>query len=209
MKKILIGLVVVVIVGVVFVLSIGRAPKDVQRAEINDTQDQTTNNATTTPVVFNDKLQKSIEDFDLSKLNFKFTGYGPGKSHDGTFNGISIANIEHNNDYITKGTIKFFTESVDTGIEKLDTHLCAENFFDCAKYKEIQFTITEVARKSVTDLDVTGDLTMKGITKQIKFAIKQDGSKLASDFVLDVNQFGFTAPDIVDNEVRIQFDTTI
>lgn len=209
MKKILIGLVVVVIVGIVFVLSIGRAPKDVQRAEINDSQDKAQNSATTTPVVFNENLQKSIEDFDLSKLNFKFTGYGPGKSHEGTFNGISIANIEHNNDYITKGTIKFFTESVDTGIDKLDTHLCAENFFDCAKYKEIQFTITNVTRKSVTALDVTGDLTMKGITKQVTFEVKQDSVKLSSDFILDVNQFGFTAPDIVDNEVRIQFDTSL
>lgn len=209
MKKLLIALIVIVILVAIGFLTIGKAPKDVERANIGDTNTPTSTTTDTTAGPIDPLLQKKIEDFDLANLNFKFTGYGPGKSHEGTFTDISISNIEHNNSTITKGTIKFFVESVDTGIGKLDTDLCFENFFNCAAHKEITFTLTGVERKSATELTATGDLTMKGITKPVSFPVTQNGSTFSSQFILDVAQFGFTAPSIVDNEVQIEFDATL
>lgn len=212
MKKLLIGIVVIVIIVVIGILSIGRAPEDVERADIKDIDESmiSENGDQDSDVMeFNEMLQKKVEEYDLSSLNFKFTGYGPGKSHDGTFTGISIANIEHNNQFITKGDIKFYVKSVDTGIAKLDADLCFENFFNCDTYPEILFSLTNVSRTNESELAVVGNLTFKGTTKEISFPVRQDGEKVSADFILDVAQFGFTAPSIVDNEVRIQFDTTL
>lgn len=210
MKKFLIGIAVVIVIAIIaFVLSIGRAPEDVKRADIVDPNSTATSTATSTQAGFNAELQQKIENFDLANLHFKFTGYGPGKSHEGTFTGISVSNIEHNNEFITKGTIKFFANSVDTNIGKLDSDLCGKNFFDCPAFPEIVFRLTDVTRNSATELTATGNLTMKGITKQVSFPIAQNGDAFSADFILDVNQFGFTAPGIVDNEARIQFDATL
>ena len=209
MKKVLIGIIVLIVIVTVGILAIGRAPEDVERADISDSVMEKDTTEEVESSEFNEDLQQKIVNYDLSKLNFKFTGYGPGKSHEGTFTGISISDIEHNNNTVSKGTITFFTQSVDTGIDQLDGHLCAENFFNCESYPEIIFSLTDVSRKSDTELTATGDLTMKGITKQISFGIMQNSETFSSDFILDVNQFGFTAPNIVDNEVRIQFDTTL
>lgn len=75
-----------------------------------------------------------------------------------------------------KGTIKWnpenpsnssFNVSVDvntinTGIELRDKDLQKENYFNAAKYSTINFIST-----SVSTSNVTGNLTIKGVTKQI------------------------------------------
>lgn len=210
MKKILIGIIIIVVIVIIGVLSIGKAPEDVERADVSDSmmEESDTMMEENDSMEFNEELQAKVEDYDLSSLNFKFTGYGPGKSHEGTFNGVSIANIEHNNDHITKGSITFFTQSVRTDNTTLDGHLCGENFFNCSTYPEITFYLTEVSRNSATELSVAGDLVFKGVTKQVSFPLTQDANNFSADFILDVGQFGFGAPG-VDNEVRIEFSSEL
>jgi polyisoprenoid-binding protein YceI len=69
---------------------------------------------------------------------------------------------------VTKSTVEASIEvsSVNTRDEKRDAHLKAPEFFDAAKFPTITFKSTKV-EKAGEGLKVTGDLTMKGVTKQV------------------------------------------
>lgn len=214
MKRVLIGIIVLVVIVIIGIFFIGRAPEDIERADINSavtTKEGESEEEMTQEdiLITNGILAQKVKNYDPANLNFKFTGYGPGKSHEGTFNTISITNILHDNDTITKGTVSLFAETVNTGIGDLDKHLCVENFLDCVNHPQIRFTVSKVSRVNDVELKVTDDLEFKDTTKEISFTLKQEGDKFSADFVLDVAQFGFVAPNIVDNEVRIQFDSVL
>ena len=59
------------------------------------------------------------------------------------------------------------TASIDTRIAKRDEDLRSENFFDAAKYPTITFKSTKIAKAGKDRLEVTGDLTMHGVTKPV------------------------------------------
>jgi polyisoprenoid-binding protein YceI len=65
--------------------------------------------------------------------------------------------------------------SVDTNEPKRDAHLRSPDFFDAAKYPEIRFVSKKVAPVSESKYDVTGDLTMRGVTKEITLPVTFDG----------------------------------
>lgn len=72
-------------------------------------------------------------------------------------------------------TIK--TASIDTGAEGRDKHLRTPDFFDAEKYPEITFksvSIKPTAKKNL--YDVTGDFTMRGVTKRLTLAVEYLGS---------------------------------
>jgi polyisoprenoid-binding protein YceI len=63
--------------------------------------------------------------------------------------------------------------SVNTGNEGRDKHLRTPDFFDAEKFPEITFKSTSVkatAKKNV--YDVTGDLTMRGVTKRVTLPVE-------------------------------------
>jgi polyisoprenoid-binding protein YceI len=57
--------------------------------------------------------------------------------------------------------------SVDVKDEQLNGHLQTPDFFDAARYPEITFTATELKRDG-NDVSATGELTIKGVTKQVE-----------------------------------------
>ncbi len=61
--------------------------------------------------------------------------------------------------------------SIDTGNTNRDQHLRSPDFFDAAKFPTITFKSTSVAPKSATEFDVTGDLTMHGVTKRVTLPV--------------------------------------
>jgi len=63
-------------------------------------------------------------------------------------------------------TFKAMVTSIDTGVAPRDTHLRNADFFEVEKYPEMTFTSTKVEKRG-TGWTVTGDLTMKGVTKSI------------------------------------------
>lgn len=80
---------------------------------------------------------------------------------------------------------KIKTDSVDTGITKRDDHLRSADFFDAAKFGDITFTMT-----SATKTKMTGDLSIRGITKKVTLDIEMGGvvedpnGNMRSGFVL-------------------------
>ncbi len=65
--------------------------------------------------------------------------------------------------------------SIDTGNADRDAHLRSNDFFDMEKYPEIRFVSTAVEPRDETSFRVTGDLTMKGVTKSIGFDLDYTG----------------------------------
>ena len=67
------------------------------------------------------------------------------------------------------------TASIDTGNENRDKHLRSEDFFDVVKFPTITFKSTAVAPKGKDSFDVTGDLTMHGVTKRVTLPVSFGG----------------------------------
>lgn len=78
---------------------------------------------------------------------------------------------------VTKSTVEFSAkiESVDTGVAPRDAHLKTADFFDAAKYPEMTFKSTSVEKKNGR-LILTGDLTIKGITKRVSLPFSMTGA---------------------------------
>ncbi len=67
--------------------------------------------------------------------------------------------------------------SITTGDEKRDEHLRGTDFFDVENYKEINFIGNTYSQTDVAgNYELTGDLTMKGITKRIKLDVSYKGN---------------------------------
>ncbi len=77
--------------------------------------------------------------------------------------------INYNTD-VTKSSVEFTAKmtSVDTGVEGRDKHLRSADFFEVEKFPEMTFKSTKV-EKSGNQWMITGNLTMKGVTKQVSF----------------------------------------
>ena len=69
---------------------------------------------------------------------------------------------------VTKSSVNFkaMVTSVDTGVTGRDNHLRRADFFEVEKYPELTFKSTKVEKKGKGWM-VTGDLTMKGVTKSV------------------------------------------
>lgn len=76
-------------------------------------------------------------------------------------------------------TIK--TESIDTGIKKRDDHLRNNDFFSAKEFPLITFKSKSVKKTGENTYEVTGDLSLHGVTKEITTTFTQVGV-LEKDF---------------------------
>ena len=61
-------------------------------------------------------------------------------------------------------------------VDKLDEHLASGDFFDAAKFPNASFKSTSVAAAGTNKLTVTGDLTIKDITKPVILDVTLNGA---------------------------------
>ena len=73
---------------------------------------------------------------------------------------------------VTKSSVEATIDanSIDTREPKRDGHLKSPDFFDTAKYPTLTFKSTKV-EKAGAGLNVTGDLTLHGVTKPVVLAV--------------------------------------
>ena len=57
--------------------------------------------------------------------------------------------------------------SINTNVKALDDHIKTADFFDAAKYPNITFKSTKVQALGKNKYKITGDLTVKGVTKPV------------------------------------------
>ncbi len=135
--------------------------------------------------------------------------------HNGTIN-ISSGNLIINEGKIVGGkfTIEMATlvsEDLKGDLDskgKLEGHLKSEDFFDVTKFPQATFELSSVVENADGTSTITGNLTMKGISKGISFPakIKTDASKkpvsATANFNIDRKLWGIVYPGKPDNLIR-------
>jgi len=64
---------------------------------------------------------------------------------------------------------------IRTGVEKMDQHLFADDFFDIAQFPSATFTSTAVEAAGEGKLKVTGNLTIRDVTREIVLDVTLNG----------------------------------
>jgi polyisoprenoid-binding protein YceI len=83
--------------------------------------------------------------------------------------------------------------SVYTGVDRRDNHLRSSDFFDVEKFPTIYFKSTAVAVAAMNLLKVTGDLTIRGITRSMVFDVTYLGPSRFVDDDRTYTTYGINA----------------
>jgi polyisoprenoid-binding protein YceI len=116
--------------------------------------------------------------------------------------------------------------SINTHEAGRDTHLRSADFFDAEKFPKIQFVSTSIKSKSDDAFRVTGDLTIRDVTKSVDLDVTREGTgrdpwgndragyngtlKIdRREFGLTWNQALETGGVVVSNEVKLTIDVEL
>ena len=85
----------------------------------------------------------------------------------------------------SKISVTIDAASVSTGVQALDTHLKSSSFLDVQKHPSITFESTSVTKTGDKSADVTGDLTLHGVTKPVtlKVVLTHRGSHPVGQYI--------------------------
>ncbi len=162
-----------------------------------------------------------VEDPMHSKLGFTVTHLGiadvPGYFDE--YDVTIASNKQDFSDAVVELTAQ--TKSINTQVVPRDNHLRSVDFFDVEKYPTMTFRSTSIKKLSQGNYELTGNLTIHGVTKQIKVnmlyrgttanpnakgapvaGIQIKGTIKRSDFGVGA---GFPPP-MISDEVRIKAD---
>jgi polyisoprenoid-binding protein YceI len=92
--------------------------------------------------------------------------------------GISEGTLTWNADDVSKSSVQVTipVTAIDTFVDKLDEHLKSGDFFDAAKFPTATFKSTSVAAAGPNKFTVTGDLTIKDVTKPVTLDVTLNGA---------------------------------
>ena len=90
----------------------------------------------------------------------------------GKFSGLSGSLKLDETDYTHSSIeVSIPSASVSTVDDKLDAHLKNEDFFDVKKFPTLTFKSTSIRSTGDHDYEVTGDLTIRGVTKSVTLSV--------------------------------------
>lgn len=92
--------------------------------------------------------------------------------------GVFDGSIYTENKDFTTAEIDFWIDpaSISTGDSKRDAHLKSADFFDVDKHKQITFTASTIGKSNSDNVhELWGELTMIGVTKNIKLEVEFGG----------------------------------
>ena len=95
----------------------------------------------------------------------------------GQFNAFDAV-IEADPQDLTTASISFSidTASVDTNNGDRDAHLRSADFFEVENHPKITFTATKIEKVGENEYKVTGDTTLRGVTRSETFDVEFGGS---------------------------------
>ena len=167
--------------------------------------------------IYADNLREIKIDNNHSTIGFWVPIMGGLSKVSGKFTDFSIVLNDDSRD-ITKCSVKVVikTSSIDTGIPARDAHLKTADFFDTEKFPEITFESTRI-RKQGKSFVATGNLTMRGVTKEIELPFDITGKVATKNLTnigyaakLKLNRRDYsvnwehpTSPNFVGDEVEV------
>jgi polyisoprenoid-binding protein YceI len=111
--------------------------------------------------------QHAFVQFRIQHLGYSWL-YGTFRDFDGSF---TFDEADPSKD---KVNVTINTNSVDTNHAERDKHLRSAEFLNVAKFAQATFVSTGV-KKDGDELDITGNLTLNGVTKQVTLEAKKLG----------------------------------
>ena len=111
--------------------------------------------------------QHAFVNFRIQHLGYSWL-YGTFRDFDGTFT------FDEKNPSADKVNVTLNTNSVDTNHAERDKHLRSADFLNAAKFPQATFKSTAV-KADGDALNVTGDLTLNGVTKPVTLKAKMIG----------------------------------
>jgi len=122
----------------------------------------------------------------------------------GKFSGLSgVLKLDEGNYAHSSVEASIPVSTVSTGDEKRDGHLLTADFFDAEKFPTMTFKSTKIESTGGGNYDVSGDLTIHGVTKPVTLKVEDvsEPSKdpwgnsrigLAGSTKIDRKEFGLT-----------------
>jgi polyisoprenoid-binding protein YceI len=95
----------------------------------------------------------------------------------GHFQKINATVETEGNDFTTaKAHFTADVDSISTNNEQRDGHLKSGDFFDAASHPQIVFDSTHLEKVSETNYKLSGNLTMRGVTKPVSLDVEYGGT---------------------------------
>lgn len=143
--------------------------------------------------------EKERRTISVAESNIVWNGYKVTGSHTGNIQ-LKSGELEFDGDQLTGGSFVIdMTSITNTDLEgewnqKLVGHLKSDDFFGVEKYPTATFEITQVvSRGKPGEYKIVGDLTIKGIKKEIKFQADVedmgDKAKAVAEVVVDRSEY--------------------
>ena len=87
------------------------------------------------------------------------------------------ATLEVNEEDLSDAKVTFEADidSVDTKNEQRDAHLKSDDFFNAEQFPKMTFKSTKIDRVSDEEFNLTGDLTIRDITKPVTLKVEYNG----------------------------------
>lgn len=107
--------------------------------------------------------------------------------------GISEGTLVYDAADVSKSSVQVTMpiSGINSFVDKLDEHLASGDFFDAGKFPNATFKSTSVAAAGTNKLTVTGDLTIKDVTKPVTLDVTLNGA--GEHAMLKKQAIGFTA----------------
>ena len=94
----------------------------------------------------------------------------------GTFHDVEgVVELDETDPTRSHGEFRVKAASVDTNFAARDAHLRSPDFFDAERYPDITFVSTEIRQTDDDEFVVTGDLTIRDMTRPLSFEVELDG----------------------------------
>lgn len=106
-----------------------------------------------------------------TSVTFQYTHFGFSHPTGKFMNAVGSVTLDDATPANSSVEVSFDINGINTGVAALDTHLKSADFFDAAKFPTANFKSTKVVQTSATTADVTGDLTIHGVTKPVTLKV--------------------------------------
>tara|TARA_R110002049_G_scaffold696_2_gene4181 strand:+ start:10169 stop:10756 length:588 start_codon:yes stop_codon:yes gene_type:complete len=148
-----------------------------------------------------EKKEVKVSESTVTWKAYKVTG-----SHHGTID-LKEGALEFDGDKLVGGeflvdmTTLVSTDMEGDGKGKLEGHLKSDDFFSVEKHETSKLVFTNVKSTGKNSYEVTGDLTIKGMTKPVTFDVSVYGSKATATMKVDRTEYDikFRSGDFFEN----------
>jgi polyisoprenoid-binding protein YceI len=170
--------------------------------------------------------QKTTWEFDPEHTDLQFKAkYLAISNVTGEFHKYEGTVITRNGKFVNadiSATVK--VKSIDTDIKKRDQHLRSEDFFYAKEYPLIKFESTSFTKTGESTYELTGEMTMRGVTRTETFDVVYNGTAEKNgetraafevtgtvdrfDYDIDWNE-KFLSGFVVSDEIKIMCDVSL